>query len=144
MKHECYTSTMQFWHLCYKIFSLNSKCWLTLQTRIKNVLIKSYKSIELSFLFAVLLLLLFVSLTIASPSGNEREPPLYENIVGQASNIIASTILKANIDINKNYVFSPIGYTTLLAILGEGAKDDAHKDIGLLLQHPVEERIGLH
>lgn len=83
-----------------------------------------------------------MSLTISSPSRDARELA-NENIVGQASNIIASTILKANIDVNKNYVFSPIGYTTLLAILGEGAKDDAHKDIGLLLKHPEEDETGL-
>lgn len=82
--------------------------------------------------------------TIASPSRDARDINNNALIVGQASNIIASTVLKANIDSNKNYAFSPFGYSTLLSLLGEGAKNDARRDIGLLLKHPDGAQTGLY
>lgn len=57
-------------------------------------------------------------------------------IVGQATNIITSKLLKGNIEKNKNTVFSPIGYASILAILGEGAYDDTNNDINTMLKHP--------
>lgn len=87
------------------------------------------------------MLIELVDHTTASPNRDARDIN-NEQIVGQASNIIASTILKANVDSNKNYAFSPFGYSTLLSILGEGAKDDAHRDIGLMLKHPDGAQAG--
>lgn len=57
-------------------------------------------------------------------------------IVGQATNIIMSKLLKGSIEHNKNYVFSPIGYATILAILGEGAVEDTNHDIVTVLKYP--------
>lgn len=91
----------------------------------------------------VILLAQLASHTIASPNRDGSDIN-NEKIVGQASNIIASTILKANIDSNKNYAFSPFGYSTLLSILSEGAKNDARRDIGLLLKHPEGPQTGLY
>lgn len=88
-----------------------------------------------------LIVLQWTSTVIASPSREARDIN-NQQIVGQASNIIASTILKANVDSSKNYAFSPLGYSTLLAILGEGAKEEARKDIALLLKHPEEPQTG--
>lgn len=57
-------------------------------------------------------------------------------IVGQATNIITSKLLKGAIESNKNYVFSPIGYATILTILGEGAQEDTKNDITNVLKYP--------
>lgn len=68
-----------------------------------------------------------------------RDSRVIENkeIVGQATNIITSKILKGNIENNnKNYVFSPIGYASILAILGEGAHYETNNDIATVLKHP--------
>lgn len=57
-------------------------------------------------------------------------------IVGQATNIITSKLLKGSIEHNKNYVFSPLGYAAILAILGEGAAEDTNHDITTVLKYP--------
>lgn len=57
-------------------------------------------------------------------------------IVGQATNIITAKLLKGSIDNNKNTVFSPIGFTTILAILGEGAQEETFNDINTVLKYP--------
>lgn len=59
-----------------------------------------------------------------------------KEIVGQATNIITSKLLKGSIDNNKNTVFSPIGFTTILAILSEGAQEDTVNDINTVLKYP--------
>ncbi|XP_055326593.1 serpin B13-like [Sitodiplosis mosellana] len=64
-----------------------------------------------------------------------------KEIVGQASNIITSKLLKGSIDSNKNSVFSPFGYATILAILEEGATDDTQNDIKAVLKHPNDRAL---
>lgn len=59
-----------------------------------------------------------------------------KEIVGQATNIITAKLLKGNIENQKNSVFSPIGYASILAILGEGAHDDTNYDINTVLKYP--------
>lgn len=59
-----------------------------------------------------------------------------KEIVGQATNIITAKLLKGSIDNNKNTVFSPIGFTTILAILGEGAQEETVNDINTVLKYP--------
>lgn len=61
-----------------------------------------------------------------------------KEIVGQATNIITAKLLKGTIDHNKNSVFSPIGFATILAMLGDGASDDTNNDIITLLKHPKD------
>lgn len=61
-----------------------------------------------------------------------------EEIVGQATNILTAKLLKGGIENNKNSVFSPIGFATILAILGDGASDDTNHDIIALLKHPKD------
>lgn len=70
-----------------------------------------------------------------SPPRDSRDVHSKE-IVGQATNIITSKLLKGNIESNKNTVFAPIGYASILAILGEGAYDDTNNDINTMLKHP--------
>lgn len=50
-------------------------------------------------------------------------------------------MLKGNIDNNKNTVFSPFGYATILSILEEGANDDTSYDIRTLLKHPNDRAL---
>lgn len=57
-------------------------------------------------------------------------------IVGQASNIIAAKILKGGVENNKNFVFSPFGFSAILTILSEGAGNDTDNDINTVLKHP--------
>lgn len=64
-----------------------------------------------------------------------------QEIVGQASNIITSKLLKGSIGNNKNSVFSPFGYATILTILEEGAFDDTSYDIKTLLKHPNDRAL---
>lgn len=70
---------------------------------------------------------------VGSPPLDSREN---KEIVGQATNIITAKLLKGNVDSQNNLVFSPIGYASILAILGEGAQDDTNNDIKTVLKHP--------
>lgn len=70
-----------------------------------------------------------------SPPRDTRDSHNKE-IVGQATNIITSKLLKDSVENNKNCVFSPIGYASILAILGEGAHDDTNNDINTVLKYP--------
>ncbi|XP_031636869.1 alpha-1-antiproteinase S-like [Contarinia nasturtii] len=67
-------------------------------------------------------------------------PPLdsreNKEIVGQATNIITAKLLKGNVENQKNSIFSPIGYASILAILGEGAHEETNNDINTVLKHP--------
>ncbi|KAG4070245.1 hypothetical protein HA402_003935 [Bradysia odoriphaga] len=45
---------------------------------------------------------------------------------------------EGNADHNRNFVFSPLGYASILAILSEGAKGDTLVDISSMLKHPEE------
>lgn len=62
-------------------------------------------------------------------------------IVGQATNIIAAKILKGGIENNKNVVFSPFGFSTILTILSDGAGNDTSNDITTVLKHPDNRQI---
>lgn len=82
-----------------------------------------------------MLLSLIVCNVNGSPPRDSRDIHNKE-IVGQASNIITAKLLKGSIDNNRNTVFSPIGFTTILAILGEGAREDTINDINTVLKYP--------
>ncbi|XP_031635729.1 uncharacterized protein LOC116348760 [Contarinia nasturtii] len=64
-----------------------------------------------------------------------------QEIVGQATNIITSKLLKGGIENHKNSVFSPFGYATILTILEEGAHDDTSYDIRTMLKHPNDRAL---
>ncbi|XP_055301690.1 uncharacterized protein LOC129568145 [Sitodiplosis mosellana] len=95
----------------------------------------------MSFNLIVAGILLLLSHDInGSPPRDSRDIHNKE-IVGQATNIITSKLLKSNIENNKNTVFSPIGYASILAILGEGAQDDTNNDINTMLKHPNDRAL---
>lgn len=87
------------------------------------------------FLLISGILLLITHEISTSPPRDIRETQNKE-IVGQATNIITSKLLKGSVENNKNTVFSPIGYAAILAILGEGANDNTNNDINTVLKHP--------
>lgn len=82
--------------------------------------------------------ILLLSITIDGSPYHGPHEIRNKEIVGQATNIITAKILKGAIESNKNTVFSPIGYATILAILGEGAHDDTNHDIITVLKHPED------
>lgn len=55
-----------------------------------------------------------------------------------ATNVIASTVLKNNIDSDENLVFSPFAFSTILTQISEGAKDDTLKQIQDTLRYPED------
>lgn len=59
-----------------------------------------------------------------------------KEIVGQASNILTAKLLKGSVDSNKNTIFAPIGFATILAILAEGAQEETINDINTVLKYP--------
>lgn len=81
------------------------------------------------------MILLLSSNIDGSPPRDSRDIRNKE-IVGQATNIITAKLLKGGIENNKNSVFSPIGYASILAILAEGAQEDTIHDINTVLKHP--------
>lgn len=57
-----------------------------------------------------------------------------KNLVGIASHIVANSLLQGHIDTKNNFVFSPLGFSSILAILKEGAKDQTAREIENVLQ----------
>uniref|UniRef100_A0A336MXJ4 CSON009137 protein n=1 Tax=Culicoides sonorensis TaxID=179676 RepID=A0A336MXJ4_CULSO len=52
-----------------------------------------------------------------------------KNIVGVASHVVTNSLLQGHSDSNANFVFSPLGFSSILAILKEGARGDTAKEI---------------
>lgn len=65
------------------------------------------------------------------------------NIVGVASNVLAAEVLRSNANANKNFVFSPIGFSSILAILAEGARGETAARLSSALQHPADSEKGM-
>lgn len=63
------------------------------------------------------------------------------NIVGVASHIVANSLLRHQMDSNSNFVFSPLGFSSILAILREGAAGETRAELERVLDFPsnVEE-----
>lgn len=59
-----------------------------------------------------------------------------KEIVGQATNILTAKLLRGSVESNKNSIFSPIGFASILAILGEGAQEETLNDINTVLKYP--------
>lgn len=74
-------------------------------------------------------------------NGAGQEQKAKRNIVGVASHIVANSLLRHNIDSNMNFVFSPLGFSSILAILREGARGDTLTELeqGLKFPDSIEE-----
>lgn len=102
------------------------------------------------------LLLILCALALANPSNalptaNQqrfaRELPasrsdVVDNIVGVASNVLAAEVLRSNANANANFVFSPLGFSSILAILAEGARGKTAERLNSALQHPADSEKG--
>ncbi|XP_037049152.1 serpin I2 [Bradysia coprophila] len=74
----------------------------------------------------------------AHPNNRHERDTSQKNIIATATNILTTNVLKGNADHNRNFVVSPLGYASILAILSEGAKGDTLVDISSMLKHPEE------
>uniref|UniRef100_A0A1A9W6K7 Serpin domain-containing protein n=1 Tax=Glossina brevipalpis TaxID=37001 RepID=A0A1A9W6K7_9MUSC len=60
------------------------------------------------------------------------------NYASEASQIIAINLLKSYNDIDGNQVHSPLGITTMLAILAEAARGDSYEEFSKVLHYPMD------
>lgn len=56
-----------------------------------------------------------------------------KNIVGVASHVVTNSLLQGHVDSTDNFVFSPLGFSSILAILNEGARGQTAKEIESVL-----------
>ncbi|CAO1407105.1 unnamed protein product [Diamesa serratosioi] len=89
---------------------------------------------KLRKLLGFLLMIVITSTAKTSPSPASINEVAGRNIVGTATNIISNALLQGQLDSTTNYVFSPIGYATILSILSEGSKGQTQKEILEVLQ----------
>lgn len=68
-----------------------------------------------------------VATTCGLPRINELEQEQQQKGLGTEN--VAASILKAKFNTRDNVVFSPFGYSSILAMLGEGAKGATHQEI---------------
>lgn len=59
-----------------------------------------------------------------------------KNIVGVATQIITNALMNGQADASSNYVFSPLGFATILSILGQGSKGQTRQEIYDVLEQP--------
>jgi serine protease inhibitor len=81
------------------------------------------------------LILLFGLCTsvLAIPTHDATPEKQTKNLVGVASHIVTNSLLQGHVDLNSNYVFSPLGFSSILAILNEGAGGQTKKEIESVL-----------
>uniref|UniRef100_A0AAG5CVX5 Serpin domain-containing protein n=1 Tax=Anopheles atroparvus TaxID=41427 RepID=A0AAG5CVX5_ANOAO len=60
------------------------------------------------------------------------------SLVGVSTNIITSSLLKGAPDINGNHVFSPIGFSAILAMISEGAEGQTLKELYDVFKFPTD------
>lgn len=86
-----------------------------------------------TFLLSVLLVL-----SHAIPR-TKRDAYLSQNYLARASQILGTNLLKDNIDIDGNHVHSPLGISTVLAILAEGSRGATYDEFTSALGFPVDK-----
>lgn len=85
----------------------------------------------------VLLISLVVSGIVGSPQRFVRDLK-DQKLVGQATNLLATKVLKGGVENEKNFVFSPLGLSTILTILGEGAGEETSNDLTTFFKYPSD------
>nr|XP_026497302.1 serpin B3 [Vanessa tameamea] len=90
-----------------------------------------------------LVLVVAVGLTSARWVRRQRSNQISEvtSFVGEATNELSTTILQSYIDDDKNIAFSPLGYSTILAILAEGARGDTRNQLISALHLPEDQNL---
>lgn len=66
-----------------------------------------------------------------------REAP-GSNFVGEGTNELATALLQGFVYEDRNFVFSPLGYSTILAILAEGARGNTRNELVNVLRLPED------
>lgn len=87
-------------------------------------------------------MLLAAASCCAHPGGERANDDAVINLVGEATNILAADVLRSNAASDKNFVFSPLGFSAILAMLGEGARGETAERIGAALHHPADRTKG--
>ncbi|CAH2261881.1 jg25451 [Pararge aegeria aegeria] len=87
-------------------------------------------------------LVLAVGLTSARWMRKQRsDQPKDTSFIGEATNELSTTILQGYIDDDKDIAFSPLGYSTILAILAEGAKGETRSQLVSALHLPEDQNL---
>ncbi|XP_052744297.1 uncharacterized protein LOC112053547 [Bicyclus anynana] len=90
----------------------------------------------------LLVLVLAVGLSNARWMRKQRSnQPKDTRFIGEATNELSTTILQGYIDDDKDIAFSPLGYTTILAILAEGAKGETRNQLISALHLPEDQNL---
>ncbi|XP_017856322.1 PREDICTED: serpin B13 [Drosophila arizonae] len=88
----------------------------------------------------LLSLLAGASIVYSLPSLGARENALPSSFASEASQLIATQLLKHNKDIDANQVYSPLGVATILATLAEGADGETYAEFGQVFGFPKERQ----
>lgn len=104
---------------------------------------KKKKNPFLFFNIIFFLVLITFTLTWALPAKNdeieeEASTTGTINYASEASQIIALNLLRSYNDIDGNQVHSPLGITTMLAILAEAAQGDTYEEFSKVLHYPKD------
>ncbi|CAH1401406.1 unnamed protein product, partial [Nezara viridula] len=75
----------------------------------------------------------FVGLAVVSAA-----PPADTGFIGRGTNLLSTTMLQLRQSNDSNYVFSPLGYSTLLAVLAEGGVGPTRNQISAALELPED------
>lgn len=67
-----------------------------------------------------------------------KSADLHKNCAGKASRAVATSILKFHADSDKNVVFSPFGFSSILSFLSEGAEGETLSELQSFLRHDIE------
>lgn len=88
----------------------------------------------------LLSLLAGASIVYSLPSLGARENALPSSFASEASQLIATQLLKHNKDIDANQVYSPLGVAAILATLAEGADGETYAEFGQVFGFPQERQ----
>uniref|UniRef100_A0A182QVF0 Serpin domain-containing protein n=1 Tax=Anopheles farauti TaxID=69004 RepID=A0A182QVF0_9DIPT len=93
---------------------------------------------------AILLLACIVTLLV-TPACNALPKQRYSrdggeprSLVGVSTNIITSSLLKGSAETSGNHVFSPIGFSSILAMISEGAEGQTLKELYDVFKFPTD------
>lgn len=107
-----------------------------------KLFIKKVILVHRLYLLIPVLSCLCYTLAVALPTQNgdanaSPAPPL-QRFASAASQKIALNMLKFNVDIDSNQVYSPLGISSILAVLAEGAAGETYEEFSKTLGFPAE------
>ncbi|XP_058824411.1 serpin B4 [Topomyia yanbarensis] len=88
--------------------------------------------------------LIAICLCLASALPKQRFSALDDgaedrNLVGLSTNVITASLLKGSVESNANQVFSPIGFSSILAMISEGAEGQALQEYYEVFKFPNDK-----